>query len=116
MYNGQAAMYLIGNFIVPNFPKELDGKMGFFQFPIIDPAIPIAEDAPMETVHIPAKAKNKVDARKFLEFMARADNQTMLNDVLLQIPPNIKAKAPDDFFLNKRCSNVEQCRWYRSVL
>ncbi|WP_012069717.1 extracellular solute-binding protein [Marinomonas sp.] len=101
MYNGQAAMYLIGNFIVPNFPKELDGKMGFFQFPTIDPAIPIAEDAPMETVHIPAKAKNKVDARKFLEFMARADNQTMLNAVLLQIPPNIKAKAPDDFFLNK---------------
>ena len=101
MYNGKAAMYLIGNFIVPNFPKELDGKMGFFQFPQIDPAVGMAEDAPMDTIHIPAKAANKEDARKFLAFMARADNQTLVNEALLQIPPHAKAKAPDDFFLNK---------------
>ncbi|MCW4628502.1 MULTISPECIES: extracellular solute-binding protein [Marinomonas] len=101
MYNGKAAMYLIGNFIVPNFPKELDGKMGFFQFPQIDPAVGMAEDAPMDTIHIPAKAANKEDARKFLTFMARADNQTLVNEALLQIPPHAKAKAPDDFFLNK---------------
>jgi multiple sugar transport system substrate-binding protein len=101
MYNGKAAMYLIGNFIVPNFPKELDGKMGFFQFPQIDPAIGMAEDAPMDTIHIPAKAANKDDARKFLAFMARAENQTLVNEALLQIPPHAKAKAPDDFFLNK---------------
>lgn len=101
MYNGKAAMYLIGNFITPNFPEELDGKMGFFQFPQIDPAIGMAEDAPMDTIHIPAKAKNKKDARTFLEFMARADNQTLVNAALLQIPPHKKAQAPDNFFLNK---------------
>lgn len=101
MYNGKAAMYLIGNFIVPNFPKELDGKMGFFQFPQINPSVGMAEDAPMDTIHIPAKAANKEDARKFLAFMARADNQTLVNEALLQIPPHAKAKAPDDFFLNK---------------
>jgi multiple sugar transport system substrate-binding protein len=101
MYNGKAAMYLIGNFIAPNFPKELDGKMGFFQFPQIDPAIGMAEDAPMDTIHIPAKAANKKDARKFLEFMARADNQTLVNAALLQIPPHKKAHAPDNYFLNK---------------
>lgn len=32
LYNGKAAMYLMGNFITPNFPAELDGKMDFFQF------------------------------------------------------------------------------------
>ncbi|MDE8603026.1 extracellular solute-binding protein [Marinomonas sp. RSW2] len=101
MYNGKAAMYLIGNFIAPNFPKELDGKMGFFQFPQIDPAVGMAEDAPMDTIHIPAKAANKKDARKFLEFMARADNQTLVNAALLQIPPHKKAHAPDNYFLNK---------------
>tara|TARA_R110001632_G_scaffold41641_2_gene104861 strand:+ start:34384 stop:35607 length:1224 start_codon:yes stop_codon:yes gene_type:complete len=101
LYNGKAAMYLIGNFIAPNFPKELDGKMGFFQFPQIDPAIGMAEDAPMDTIHIPAKADNKKDARKFLEFMARADNQTLVNAALLQIPPHKKAHAPDNYFLNK---------------
>lgn len=101
MYNGKAAMYLIGNFIVPNFPKELDGKIGFFQFPQIDQSVGMAEDAPMDTIHIPAKAANKKDARKFLEFMARPDNQTLVNAALLQIPPHKKASAPDDFFLNK---------------
>ncbi|TBR38273.1 carbohydrate ABC transporter substrate-binding protein [Marinomonas agarivorans] len=101
LYNGNAAMYLIGNYIAPNFPKELDGKMGFFQFPIIDPNVPIAEDAPTDTIHIPAKANNKEDARKFLKFMARADNQTLVNEALLQIPPHVNASAVDNYFLNK---------------
>ncbi|GAB3482850.1 ABC transporter substrate-binding protein [Marinomonas epiphytica] len=101
MYNGEAAMYLIGNFITPNFPAELDGKMGFFQFPQINPEVGMAEDAPMDTVHIPSKAKNKEDARKFLSFLSRADNQTLVNAALLQIPPHADAKAPDNYFLNK---------------
>ncbi|UTV97895.1 extracellular solute-binding protein [Marinomonas rhizomae] len=101
MYNGKAAMYLIGNFIAPNFPKELEGKIDFFQFPQINSEVGMAEDAPMDTIHIPAKAANKKDARRFLEFMARPDNQTLVNAALLQIPPHKKAHAPDDFFLNK---------------
>ena len=101
LYNGTAAMYLIGNYIAPNFPKELDGKMGFFQFPIIDPNVPVAEDAPTDTIHIPAKANNKKDARKFLKFMTRAENQTLVNAALLQIPTNKHASAVDNYFLNK---------------
>ncbi|WP_261884803.1 ABC transporter substrate-binding protein [Vibrio pomeroyi] len=101
LYNGKAAMYLMGNFITPNFPEELDGKMDFFQFPVIDPSIPMSEDAPMDTLHIPSKAKNKEDARKFLEFVARAENQQLINEMLLQIPTNNKAKAKSDPFLDK---------------
>jgi len=101
LYNGKAAMYLIGNFITPSFPKELDGKMGFFQFPVIDSSVPLAEDAPMDTIHIPSKAKNKADARKFLEFVARAETQQLINEKMLQIPTNSKAKAKDNEFLNK---------------
>lgn len=101
LYNGKAAMYLMGNFITPNFPAELDGKMDFFQFPVIDPSVPMSEDAPMDTLHIPFKAKNKEDARKFLEFVARAENQQLINEMLLQIPTNNKAKAKSDPFLDK---------------
>jgi multiple sugar transport system substrate-binding protein len=100
MYNGQAAMYLIGNFITPNFPAELDGKLGFFQFPIIDPSVPVAEDAPMDTIHIPSKAKNKEDARKFLAFVAQPEIQQLINESMKQIPTNSKAKVMDDPFLN----------------
>ncbi|MCF7504482.1 extracellular solute-binding protein [Vibrio sp. L3-7] len=101
LYNGKAAMYLMGNFITPNFPEELDGKMDFFQFPVIDSSVPMSEDAPMDTLHIPSKAKNKEDARKFLEFVAQAENQQLINEMLLQIPTNNKAKAKSDPFLDK---------------
>jgi multiple sugar transport system substrate-binding protein len=100
LYNGQAAMYLIGNFITPNFPAEMDGKMGFFQFPIIDPAVPVAEDAPMDTIHIPAKAQNKEDARKFLAYVATPEIQQLINESMKQIPTNSKAKVLDNEFLN----------------
>jgi len=101
LYNGQAAMYLMGNFLTANFPAEMEGKMGFFQFPIIDSSIAKAEDAPMDTIHIPSKAKNKVDARKFLAFVARPENQALINNTMLQIPTNNKAKVKQDPFLSK---------------
>lgn len=101
LYNGQAAMYLMGNFLTANFPEDLKDKMGFFQFPVIDPNMPKAEDAPMDTIHIPAKAKNKEDARKFLAFVARKENQQLINEMMLQIPTNNKAQVKDDPFLNK---------------
>ncbi|MBE1275532.1 ABC transporter substrate-binding protein [Enterovibrio baiacu] len=100
LYNGEAAMYLMGNFLAANFTDEVRPKMGFFQFPVIDPSVPNAEDAPMDTIHIPAKAKNKEDARKFLAFVAQPEIQTMINESLLQIPTNNKAKPKDDEYLN----------------
>ncbi|TQV80886.1 extracellular solute-binding protein [Denitrobaculum tricleocarpae] len=100
LYNGSAAMYLIGNFITPNFPDEVRDQMGFFQFPIINEAVGIGEDAPTDTIHIPAKAKNKEDARKFLAYLARADVQERFNEAILQLPVHIDAKAKDDPFLN----------------
>ncbi len=101
LYNGQAAMYLIGNFITPNFPDELEGKFSFFQFPIIDPAVGIVEEAPIDSLHIPAKAKNKEDARTFLAYMARPESQTKINKALLQIPTNKRATTADNYFLTK---------------
>ena len=100
MYRGEAAMYLIGNFITPNFPDNVRDNMGFFQFPRITKGIVLGEDAPTDTLHIPARAKNKSDARKFLAFAARADVQETMNEILLQLPPNRKAKVKKDPFLD----------------
>ncbi len=100
LYNGSAAMYLIGNFITPNFPDEIRDQMGFFQFPIINESVGIGEDAPTDTIHIPANAKNKEDARKFLAYLARADVQEKFNEAILQLPVHVDAKAKDDPFLN----------------
>lgn len=98
LLNGKAAMYLIGNFAAANFGDKKD-LMGFFPFPNLDPAVAAAEDAPTDSIHIPARAKNKADARKFLAFMARPEIQTELNMQLGQIPPHRDAKTKDDPFL-----------------
>ena len=99
LFQGKAAMYLIGNFFVPFFPEDIADKMGFFQFPVINPDIPIYEDAPTDTLHIPAQAENKEDARRFLAFIARPDNQTALNEAIGNLPPHKDATVPDDPYL-----------------
>ncbi len=41
-------------------------NLGFMVFPEITAGIPRAEEAPTDTIHIPAGAKNVEDAKKFL--------------------------------------------------
>ena len=101
MVQGDAAMYVMGNFAVAPLRDAglTDDQLGFFPFPEITPGVPIAEDAPTDTMHIPANAKNKEDARKFLAFLARADVQTKLNATLGQLPVNKDSEVADDKFL-----------------
>ncbi len=90
MINGEAAMYVMGNFAVAPLKEGglTDDTLGFFQFPEITPGMPMAEEAPTDTVHIPSGAKNKKDAKRFLIFMSRADVQEEVNKILGQLPIN----------------------------
>jgi multiple sugar transport system substrate-binding protein len=103
LYQGKAAMMLIGNFIVPNFPADIRDRMEFAPFPAIRAEIPRFEEAPVNTLHIPARARNKDDARRFLAYVLRADVQEALNKATLQIPVNLRsAVAPDRFLTQGR--------------
>ncbi len=99
---GKAATYLMGNFAVAPLKEAgmTNDTLGFFQFPAIDASIPMAEDAPTDTMHIPVGAKNKEDAKKFLAFLATAEVQTKLNEALGQLPVNNKSAKPADPFLD----------------
>ncbi|MEO1091490.1 MAG: extracellular solute-binding protein [Pseudomonadota bacterium] len=99
--NGDAAMYLMGNFAVDLFRQGglSDDQIGFMQFPVIDPSVPMAEDAPTDTLHIPSGASNKEDAKAFLAYLARADVQSEMNALLGQLPVNKDATVPDDEIL-----------------
>lgn len=97
MVQGNAAMYVMGNFAVAPLKEAglTDDQLGFFQFPRITEGIALAEDAPTDTIHIAANAKNKEDARKFLAYLGRADVQTKINQTLGQLPIN-SASAIDE--------------------
>ncbi len=101
MIDGKAAMYLMGNFAVAPLREAglSDDQLGFFQFPAIDPSLPLAEDAPTDTFHIPVNAGNKADARKFLAFLATPAAQTKVNKTLGQLPVNSQASVENDKFL-----------------
>ena len=95
--SGDAAMYLIGNFIVPDLESAgIVDKVGFFQFPIINENVGVYEDAPTDTFHIPQNAANVDNAKKFLAFVARPEIQTLLTSGSL--PPNKNSAAPTDRF------------------
>ena len=74
-------------------------KLDFYQFPVINPDVPLAEEAPTDTIHIPSNAKNKEDAKKFLAYLARAEVQTEINKTLGQLPINKDSQVGDDKFL-----------------
>jgi multiple sugar transport system substrate-binding protein len=101
LYQGKAAMMLIGNYIVANFPADVRDRMEFARFPTLRPEIGRFEEAPMNTVHVPARAQNKEEGRRFMQFVMRADVQESLNKAMLQLPVNKEAAIADDRFLRK---------------
>ncbi|MEM1050157.1 MAG: ABC transporter substrate-binding protein [Pseudomonadota bacterium] len=105
MVQGDAAAYLMGNFAVAPLREAglSDDQIDFYQFPVINLDVALAEDAPTDTFHIPVNATNKDNARAFLRFVVSTENQTIINggDALGQLPVNAKSKVDDDEFLNQ---------------
>jgi multiple sugar transport system substrate-binding protein len=101
--NGDAAMYVMGNFAVGAMKEAglTNDQIDYFQFPEITAGLPMAEEAPADAFFIPAGAKNKEGARKFLAFIAHPNTQTNWNKAIHQLPPNSKASVGDDKFIQE---------------
>jgi multiple sugar transport system substrate-binding protein len=96
LFQGKAAMMLMGTFITGGFPPNVKPNMSYFQFPIIDSNVPTAEDGPVESLHIPAKAKNKADAHTFLAFVETPEQGAKLATGLGSLSANSKSPEPED--------------------
>ncbi|WP_042299673.1 ABC transporter substrate-binding protein [Paraburkholderia kururiensis] len=96
LFQGKAAMMLMGTFITGGFPASVKEEMSFFRFPIIDPNVPTAEDGPVESLHIPSKAKNKADAHTFLKFVETPEIGAKLAAGLGSLSANSKSAEPED--------------------
>ncbi len=96
LVNGQAAMLLMGTFFSAGLPAATRADMGYFRFPIIDASVPVAEDGPVNVLIMPAKAKNKADARRLLAFMGTPQINGELAKGWGQLPSNNQAAEPQD--------------------
>ncbi len=103
--DGEATAYLMGNFAVAAMRDGgLDDSMlDFYQFPVINPDVDFAEDAPTDTFHIASGAQNVPAAMEFLRFVTSPDVQTRINggDALGQLPVNAGASVSDDEFIQQ---------------
>lgn len=75
---GDAAMYLMGQFILDSVAEDVRDDLNFFRFPIIDPNQPIGEDAPTDGFFIAANANNVEGAKNFLAFLGSKDAQELM--------------------------------------
>jgi multiple sugar transport system substrate-binding protein len=95
LWQGRAAMCLIGNFLSASIPPELAAQVGFFRFPTIDATIADAEVAPVDVLFIPAKARHKAAAKRFLRFAASPENQVRYSEISHLLPTNVEAVLPN---------------------
>ena len=96
LVNGQAAMMLMGTFFSAALPSATRQEMGYFRFPVIDASVPLAEDGPVNVLIVPAKAKNKTDARRLIAFMGQPEINGELAKGWGTLPSNNKAPEPQD--------------------
>lgn len=83
---GDAAMYLMGQFIMDPIADDIEDDIDFFRFPIIDPDMPIGEDAPTDGYFIAAAAANPEGAKELLAYLGSVEAQTAMVKELGRLP------------------------------
>lgn len=86
LVQGEAGMYLMGQFIMDSIPEENRANFDFVRFPIIDPNVPIGEDAPTDGFFAAAKAPNPEAAKAFLAFLGSKESQEYVAKELKRVP------------------------------
>jgi len=96
LFRGQAAMYYMGQFIKDVAPAEVKDDLDFFRFPIIDSAVGLYEETPIDGFMIPANAPNKKGAIVFLKFIASKEAQEKFAKDLGRLAANVQVTPPDE--------------------
>jgi multiple sugar transport system substrate-binding protein/raffinose/stachyose/melibiose transport system substrate-binding protein len=91
LIQGKSAMYLMGQFVMDSIPKENQKDFDFFRFPIMDPKIPIGEDAPTDGFFAAAKAPHPEQAKMFLAFLNSKDVVNYMVKTLKRVPVSTEA-------------------------
>ncbi|OIJ68449.1 ABC transporter substrate-binding protein [Streptomyces mangrovisoli] len=77
LLQGHTGMMLIGTFFADAAPKDALDDLDFFQFPIIDPKVPVAEEAPTDGYFASARTGRGDDVKELLRYLATAEAQEL---------------------------------------
>ncbi|MEV6130351.1 extracellular solute-binding protein [Streptomyces violaceusniger] len=75
LLNGRSGMMLIGTFFADAVPKNALDDIDFFRFPVIDPKVPLAEEAPTDGYFASARTGRRDKVFDLLRYLATAEAQ-----------------------------------------
>jgi multiple sugar transport system substrate-binding protein len=77
LVQGRSGMLLIGAFLADSAPKDVLDDLDFFQFPIIDPAVPVAEEGPTDGFFASSRTAHRAEVIEFFKYVATAEAQDL---------------------------------------
>ncbi|MFF5040909.1 ABC transporter substrate-binding protein [Streptomyces nigra] len=75
LLNGRSGMMLIGTFFADAAPKDALDDIDFFRFPVIDPKVPLAEEAPTDGYFASARTGRRKGVLDLLGYLATTEAQ-----------------------------------------
>jgi multiple sugar transport system substrate-binding protein len=103
LLQGQCGMLLTGTFFADAVPKDSLGDLDFFKFPVIDPSVPDAEEAPTDGLFASSKTHNAAAVLDFMTWMATPAAQNLWTQTSsgTVIPANPQATSPSTALVQK---------------
>ncbi|MGW0086373.1 ABC transporter substrate-binding protein [Streptomyces sp. NPDC003393] len=75
LLNGRTGMMLIGTFFADAAPKDALDDIDFFRFPVIDPKVPLVEEAPTDGYFASARTGRAEQVGDLMKYLATAEAQ-----------------------------------------
>ena len=103
LIQGQSGMLLTGTFFADAVPAGSLDDLDFFKFPVIDPSVPDAEEAPTDGLFASSHTHNADAVMDFMTWMTTPTAQNLWTQTSsgTVIPANPLAKAPDTPLVTK---------------
>ncbi|GHA45856.1 ABC transporter substrate-binding protein [Streptomyces tauricus] len=94
LLNGRSGMMLIGTFFADAAPKDALDDIDFFRFPVIDPKVPLAEEAPTDGYFASARTGRHAQVVDLMRYLAGAEAQEIYikgsSGTVLPCNPDVK--------------------------
>jgi ABC-type glycerol-3-phosphate transport system substrate-binding protein len=90
IYDGEAAMYNLGEWLSESYDEGLPDTFDFFSFPILDPEVPRAEIVDVYGAYMVAGPDHPREARRFLAYLGSASSQTSNVETLGRVASNLE--------------------------
>ncbi|MGN9817961.1 ABC transporter substrate-binding protein [Streptomyces sp. SD11] len=110
LLNGRSGMMLIGTFFADAAPKDALDDIDFFRFPVIDPKVPLAEEAPTDGYFASARTGRQDQVVDLMRYLAGAEAQEIYikGSSGTVLPCNPDAKDSGTALVRKGRAHIEE--------